>query len=370
MAFVQVAPGIEKLLAEELLKLGFKSTRSLVGGVEVRLDARELFRLCLSTRLAENVRVRLKPFEARSFAELEQGLSLLPFRAFLPSGCGTSVSVVCHLSRLWHSGAVLERVNRILTDRVGVRIASEGESSEPSSRVFVRLDKDEVQVSVDASGPRLHRRGYRKHVAPASLRETIAAAAMFAFERDLGSVPRLWDPFAGAGTIALEAAHSRSGRLPGESRPVSLEQWPSLRNIDFEAERAAFVQSATSASLAVMEIWASDLSRDAVEAARQNLESAHLPSGSPSVHLLEGDIEQIADQIPHRTAIVTNPPYGKRLAEKEALSKLLRLLERRSDLRPCAVLVGGEAKRRLPAQFRSVLTTQNGGLNVALRVLF
>ena len=76
----------------------------------MRLSVPDLWTVCLASRLSEGVRVRLKAFVARDFATLEQELLRLPFSAYLPRGSLAEVRVVSHRSKLWHSGAVIERV--------------------------------------------------------------------------------------------------------------------------------------------------------------------------------------------------------------------------------------------------------------------
>jgi hypothetical protein len=73
--------------------------------------------------------------------------------------------------------------------------------------------------------------------------------------------------------------------------------------------------------------------------------------------------------VPEGAALITNPPYGKRLAQGDALDALVHLLERRPDLRPCALLLGGPARRDLSPNFRAALRTKNGGTPVSIRVL-
>ena len=75
------------------------------------------------------------------------------------------------------------------------------------------------------------------------------------------------------------------------------------------------------------------------------------------------------ETIPSGTWILSNPPYGERLEGAGLMKRLAQLLERRRDLRPVVLLVGGAAKRELPGAFRSAISTKNGGIDVALRVL-
>ncbi len=211
------------------------------GGVIVRLSTQDLWTTCLGSRLSEGVRVRLKAFVARDFRALEQELSRLPFSALLSAGGLAEVRVVSHRSKLWHSGAVIERVEGVLSSRFGV---GSGAGEDGATVVYLRLTGDTAQVSIDAGGHRLHRRGYRTHVAQASVRETLAAAValqVLGGPSLKGAPPQVvWDPFCGAGTLGIEALQVARGRLAGEARRFSFETWPTHDEPAFHATRSVW----------------------------------------------------------------------------------------------------------------------------------
>ncbi len=362
--FVQCALGLESVVRRELLDLGWKS-KSVVGGVELRVDALELAQLCLLCRSAESVRVRLKTFKARDFDTYKAQLKKLPFRAYLPAGCPVRVRVVSHHSQLWHSGAVTERTLEVLVNHVG---CTDGVSAEPFQQVHVRLEQDEVQVSLDAGGAHMHRRGYRPHVERASLRETLAFALVYqALCLERGERPRaLWDPFCGAGTIALEVAHLKDGRLARDARGLSLARW---RGSDVElidaATRAAKKRAEVLAqSFAGFDtIWGSDQDARALAAAKHNAQVA----GLKGPRWLHGAVGAASEHIPKGALVVTNPPYGKRLSDCSWVESLLQLLRQRPDLDTGLLLVGGAARDLLPQEWSAQLRTKNGGLSVSAR---
>src|SRR5690606_10927990 len=142
------------LLCEEVRPL-VGDVKVLEGGIEFRGTTEQLWKLCLGSRLTESVRIRLKSFKARQFSELSTELKKLPFRAFLPVGSACRVQVVCHKSRLWHSGAVQQRLEEVLTGHVGWVLSAQ----EDAQLVHLRFNEDEAQISLDAGRARLHRRG-------------------------------------------------------------------------------------------------------------------------------------------------------------------------------------------------------------------
>jgi putative N6-adenine-specific DNA methylase len=352
------------------------------GGVLVRLSIPDLWTTCLASRLAEGVRVRLKAFVARDFATLEQELSRLPISAYFARGALAEVRVVSHRSKLWHSGAVTERVEGVLQSRFSV---GSGAAEEGAAVVFVRLTGDTTQISIDAGGHRLHRRGYRTRVAEASVRETLAAAVAMqvlgsapgpalgpvlgsAEEKGRGAPPRvIWDPFCGAGTLGIEALQMARGRLAGENRQFSFQNWPTHDEAAFRAHRELLLGQAPARALAPeLEVILSDRDSVALESAEMNAGQAGVLDGC---RFELGDLLRVAASIPEGTALLCNPPYGKRLAQGDALDALVHLLERRPDLRPCALLLGGTARRDLSPSFVATVRTKNGGTPVSIRFL-
>jgi putative N6-adenine-specific DNA methylase len=369
LTFVQTALGLEPLLSAEVRALLPHVTPPSVseGGILVRLSAPDLWTVCLGCRLSEGVRVRLKAFVARDFASLEQEVARLPFSAYLGRGSLAEVRVVSHRSKLWHSGAVTERVENVLEGRFGV---GSGAGEEGATVVFVRLTGDTAQVSIDAGGHRMHRRGYRTQVVQASVRETLAAAVALQVlgPGGKGAPPRvIWDPFCGAGTLGIEALHIARGRLAGEARQFSCENWPTHDEAAFARHKERLLAESSGRALAPeLRVILSDRDRVALESAEQNATQAGVLDGCQFEF---GDLLRVAVTVPEGAALITNPPYGKRLAPGDALDALLHLLDRRPDLRPCALLLGGPARRDLPPSFAAVLRTKNGGMPVSIRVL-
>lgn len=441
--FVQCAVGLEELLRAELRVLGLcddvasgrgagasgailralsprGASRATPGGVEVRGGIEGLWAICLRSRLADNVRLRFKPFVARDFDRLQSSLRKLPWRAYLAPGTHVSVRVSSRQSRLWHTGAIAERVAAVLTEHAGLKV-QEGGSSEQV--VFVRAEDDEIQVSLDASGPRLSQRGYRPHVEQASVRESLAAAlyqallgATLGVPDEAGGLlgatqsvadeaagllshaagpggaaplaPYFWDPFCGAGTVVLEAMHIAHGGLAGGLRDFAFERW---RNHD--AQAYGQYKLATHDAVARASPWpelralGSDSSERALAAARHNTQLADASLGgrlSPSIAWLHGDVLGVMEQVPQGAFVLTNPPYGKRLPGGRpragpptsrpsqvhpAVLQFLSVLERRPDLRPVVMLLGGEARHVLPSSAPALFRTQNGGLPVSARLL-
>jgi putative N6-adenine-specific DNA methylase len=368
--FAVTAPGLEPLAAAELAELGVRGEVE-AGGVAWRGDAESLYRANLGLRTASRVLVRIAEFRARTFFELERHARRVPWGRYVAAGRAVRVSATCHKSKLYHEGAVAERMLAAAEREVGAVAASAGGAEDEEGRdeqlFLVRFLHDRAVVSADASGALLHLRGYRQAVAKAPLRETLAAALLRASGWD-ASAP-LVDPMCGAGTIPIEAALMARRIAPGlagrdrEPRRYAFLEWP-----DFdEAAWARVVERAREEILPAPAsvILGSDRDAGAVEAARSNAERAGV----------EEDVDfEVAPLSALRPPpgpgwLVTNPPYGVRVGESAPLRDLYAALGRlaRRDL-PGWTLALLSADRRLEAQvgveWKEALRTRNGGIPV------
>src|SRR3954463_5331597 len=111
--FVVCAPGLEKVLSREM------GARARAGGVEIEGDLREAARLNLTLRTATRVLLRLGAFPATTFPELVRKAQKLPFDLCLRKGDPVALRVACHKSRLYHSGAVAQRLREAIGERLG-----------------------------------------------------------------------------------------------------------------------------------------------------------------------------------------------------------------------------------------------------------
>jgi putative N6-adenine-specific DNA methylase len=378
--FAVSAPGLEELLSAELTQLGL-TNRVVIGGVEGRAAWPGLWDLHLKSALAESVRVRLKAFEAHDFATLEEGLGRLPWHAFVRKGQPLEVKVTCHRSTLYHSDAVKERVLKVVErslERKRDDVAPQDPSRLPAAQLFVRLVRDVVTPSLGSSGERLHKRGYRQHVEGAPLRETLAAAMVQLLSQQAvrKGASALWDPFCGSGVLPLEWLRRCRGQLPNGSRAFAFEQWPSHPTALWHEHRdaALLASSAQLASAPSDEgalAWGSDIDAKAVESARNNAERAGL---LPNSRFLVGDFRRVIHEVPKGAAVLSNPPYGKRLGSVRDAQRLFRDFERllrgRPDLRPVVLacpdraFLGSEGLR-----WRLLAETRHGGLPLAIVTL-
>jgi putative N6-adenine-specific DNA methylase len=360
--FAVAAPGLEPLVGDELRALGARHPLEAEppepGGVAFRTDRAGLYAANLHLRIATRVLVRVGSFHARTFPELERHAARLPWGGFLLPGRAVEFRVTSRKSRLYHQDAVAERLMRAVGSRAGAPM--EGDAPQ---EVVVRLLRDQCTVSADASGELLHRRGYRLAGAKAPLRETLAAAMLAASGWD-GATP-LVDPMCGSGTIPIEAALLARGIPPGLGRGFAFEHWP-----EFDPEAWGAVREAARRRIlprAPVSIVGSDRDPGAIAAAAANAERAGV---SADLQLRRASVSSI--EPPDGPGwIVTNPPYGHRVGERQPLRDLFaqlgNVLRRRCPGWQVAVLSAhAELDRQTGLALAPLFETTNGGIRVRL----
>lgn len=373
--FAACAPGLEPLLAAELGALGIRGTPE-PGGVTWTAGAAELYAANLRLRTASRVTVLAGAFRAKTFFELERHAGKVPWERWVAPGERVRLRVTCRKSRLYHEGAVAQRVMEAIARRVQGAVAAssakgedDDEGPEEGQLFVVRFVRDACTVRADASGALLHLRGYRQALAKAPLRETLAAATV------LGSgwtaEAPLLDPMCGSGTIPIEAALLARRIAPGLAsadhtpRDYALLRWPEFDSTAWNAE----VERARSEVLehAPAPIAGSDRDAGAIEAARANAARAGVAES------IDWSVRPLSAAEPPGPGawLVSNPPYGVRVGERDPLRSLYaavgRLARERFAGGGVALLAAdpvleGQTGLALEERFR----TTNGGIPVRL----
>lgn len=371
-AFATAHPGCEPILAREVTDLGVAAAEIVTGGVEFEADDRTVALANIGLRTAGRVLVRIIEFGARSFGELERRAGRVPWEQFIGEGVAVHFRVTAKKSKLTHERGIAERLGRALLERAPttalVEARGEVESEDHDvallptiQRFVVRFHRDVCTISADASGPLLHRRGYRVETGKAPLRETLAASLVLASGWD-GLTP-LIDPLCGSGTIPIEAAMIARRIAPGLTRRFSFERWPVLSGSVVESVRRELAAGVRSP--AGVTIHGSDRDAGAVAAAVANAARAGV---GESIQWTRASLSAIEPPA-HRGWVVTNPPYGARLGARADLRNLYaqlgNVLRRRCPGWRVAMV---SADRMLEGQvgldWGVVASTENGGLPV------
>lgn len=361
--FAACAPGLEPLLLAEVAGLGLGPARAEPGGVAIAGGAADAVdRACLGLGLALRVQVELAAFPVGHLAELERRAAKLPWAAWL-GRAPTVVRASCRRSRVYHSGAVEERILAAIDAALGgLPAAEEGEGDDDAGvtqRVMARIVRDRLTISLDASGA-LHRRGYRAAGLKAPLREDLARALVVASRWDRERP--LCDPLCGSGTVAIEADWLARGVPPGHLRAPPLLGGPLHDAVRHAGARARLLEAARAGG---PEVPASDRDAGAVSTAAAQAGRA----GARVTVTRAAMSEALAAEGPRLGAVVTNPPWGKRVGSPGPLRDLYASLGRAlGDLPPDAAIgvltASPELARRLGARLVSAFLTDAGGVKV------
>ena len=355
--FVSCAPGLEPMLLDEVRALGAPAAASVAGGVELP-GVELLVRANLALGLASSVRLRVARFGAKQFAQLERKAKRVPWAELLPAEGPVRVAVSTRRSRLYHGKAIAERLERVLESALGpdaVAAPDPPEGEPPAVVVRARVEEDVVTLSVDTSGEPLHRRGYRRATGKAPLRADLARALLVCSGWDRRRP--LLDPFAGSGTVAIEAALWTQGRA-AVGRRFAFERMPGVT-------RAEPAPAFTEAPPGV--IYASDRDAGAVTATRDNAARAGV---GEALRVAQAPLSAAPGfQLPELGAVVTNPPYGRRVGSGRDLRSLyqrLGALIRAAGGAPAVALIVADRRlgRATGLPLETAFVTKHGGVPV------
>ena len=318
--------GLEKLVADEVKRLGLQDVQAENGRILCRGTAADCARLNINLRCGARVMMVLGQFPARSFEELFQGTRAIAWEDYLPRDAAFPVKGYSISSQLHSVPACQAIVKKAAAKRLGQAYGCET-LPETGDRYQIQfaLIKDTAAVYLDTSGDGLYKRGYRAHGVDAPLRETLAAA-MVLLSRYRGRDP-LCDPFCGSGTIPIEAALIAKNRAPGLNRSFSAQKWACVdKKLWLEAADEAMDKEFHGK----YEIWGGDIDPDAVELSRHNAELAEVDD----IVKFEVDDATRFHWGGLYGRIVTNPPYGERLLEREEAGELYKAFGKAMDKLP------------------------------------
>ena len=311
--------GLESVLKREILDLGYEISKVEDGRVTFLGDAEAICRANIFLRTAERILLKVGEFRAVTFEELFEKTKALAWEAYVPANGKFWVTKAAPVkSKLFSPSDIQSIMKKAMVERLKKVYHQEWFPEDGASypvRVF--LMKDVVTIGIDTSGVSLHKRGYRQLSSKAPITETLAAALIMLtpWRRDRILV----DPFCGSGTFPIEAAMMAANIAPGMNRSFTAEQWTNLipRKLWYESVEEA---SDLMEDQIEVDIQGYDIDGDVVKAARQNAADAgvdHL------IHFQQRPVSQLRHPKKYGF-IITNPPYGERLEERETLPELYR----------------------------------------------
>jgi putative N6-adenine-specific DNA methylase len=325
--FELIAPchfGMESVLKKEIIDLGYDITEVQDGRVTFLGDYDAICRANVFLRTAERVLVKIGSFHAETFEDLFQGTKKLPWEEWISADGKFWVAKAASVkSKLFSPSDIQSIMKKAMVDRLKeVYHKNWFEESGASFPLRVFLLKDEVTVGLDTTGESLHKRGYRKLTAKAPIAENLAAGLIMLTPWHHDRI--LVDPFCGSGTIPIEAAMMAANIAPGMNRNFLAEEWKHL------IQKKMWYETVTEANDLIdkkveTDIQGYDLDDEMVKISREN---ARLAGVDKMIHFQKRDVADLSHPKKYGF-IITNPPYGERISDKEELPALYRVIGER-----------------------------------------
>lgn len=325
--FELIAPchfGMESVLKKEIIDLGYDITEVSDGRVTFFGDEEALCRANVFLRTAERILIKVGSFHAETFEELFQGTAALPWEEYIPADGKFWVAKAGSVkSKLFSPSDIQSIMKKAMVDRLkGIYHVNWFSETGESYPVRVFLLKDEVTVGLDTTGESLHKRGYRRLVAKAPIAENLAAALIMLTPWNKDRI--LVDPFCGSGTFPIEAAMMAANMAPGMKRKFTAMNWKNV--VGGQVWKDTLEEAEDLVDLSVhTDIQGYDIDEKMIAVSREN---AKLAGVDGLIHFQRRDVEQLSHAKKYGF-IITNPPYGERLEEKEALPALYRTIGER-----------------------------------------
>ncbi|MGL5932294.1 class I SAM-dependent RNA methyltransferase [uncultured Cetobacterium sp.] len=313
--------GLESVVKDECKELGFENVETFNGRVEFDGDEKEIVEANLHLRCADRVFIKMGEFKALTFDNLFENIKRLPWENIISADGEFPISWVSSVKcKLFSKSDIQKIVKKAIVERLRVAYQTERlPETGGAYRVKIQAHNDIFLVMVDTSGEGLHKRGYRNLINEAPLKETMAAALVLLSRWKGGDRP-LIDPMCGTGTIAIEAAMIARNVAPGVNRNFASEKWPIIpENLWVDLRDDAFSREDYDKEVT---IYASDIDEETVEVAKLNAKRAGVDEEIEFRCMNFLELENTIE----KGCIVTNPPYGDRLLDEDAVERLYGLM--------------------------------------------
>lgn len=311
--------GLEAVLKREIIDLGYEIAEVEDGRVTFYGDADALCRANVFLRTAERILLKVGSFRAVTFEELFEKTKKLPWEEYIPKDGRFWVAKAASVKSKLFSPSDIQSIMkkaivRKLQESCHIEWFPEDGAAYPI-RVF--LMKDVVTVGIDSSGVSLHKRGYREIAGKAPITETLAAALIMLTPWKKDRI--LVDPFCGSGTFPIEAAMIAANIAPGMNRSFTAEEWDNLVPKKLWYRVLDEANDVIEDKIAV-DIQGYDADDSVIKIARENAKEAGV---GELIHFQQRPVEQLSHPKKYGF-IITNPPYGERLEDKEDLPQLYK----------------------------------------------
>jgi len=313
--FVTCPRGLEAPLSQELEQFKCQDIRAVDGGVACKGGMEQVYRINLHSRTASRVLLRLTKSGYRNEQDIYKAAKNIRWTDWFDLEQTFKVKVEGKRAQVKSLDFVGLKIKDAVCDVF--RDACDARPSvgkiRPDIRIHAFIDERDIQIFIDTSGEALFKRGYRQDTGEAPMRENLAAGLLLLAGYD-GTQP-FQDPFCGSGTIVIEAAWIAAGRAPGLMRRFGFEK---LKNFDAALWKKLQHEAETQIRPAPAAISGSDNDRYMIRAAVANAQAAEVDT------FIRFEVKDAQDTRPNGEGgiLISNPPYGVRLAEVQALQAL------------------------------------------------
>ena len=311
--------GLESVLKKEIYDLGYEISEVEDGRVTFYGEADAACRANIFLRTAERVLLKVGSFKAVTFDELFEKTKALPWEAYIPKDGKFWVAKASSVkSKLFSPSDIQSIMKKAMVERLKSKYRIQWFQEDGASyplRVF--LMKDIVTIGIDTSGDSLHKRGYRPAAGKAPISETLAAALIMLTPWRKDRI--LVDPFCGSGTFPIEAAMMAAKIAPGMNRSFTAETWTNLIGKKYWYEAIDEANDLIEDEIET-DIQGYDIDGGVVRMARENAENAGV---AHLIHFQERAVKDLRHPKKYGF-IITNPPYGERLEDRETLPQIYR----------------------------------------------
>lgn len=326
--WVTCADGLEQLLEEEIEQLGSKVTERKAGRLIIEGTLETAYRICMWSRLASRVLLPIHTYElerthdARDVAEelYEGAISFDWSLIFAPQ---STFAIRLHVEReikvnsQFATLRVKDGVVDAFMEAVGRRPSID--TKQPEITLYVLAGKTEHTYCLDLSGDSLHKRGYRRYMTDAPIKENLAAAILQKAKLKELNPDIILDPMCGSGTFIIEALLILTDRAPGLVRRFGFNGWHGHnRELWLKLKSEAAERHEQALALPLPQFYAFDADWEAIKATRQNIMAAGFEKLLDRIQIEERTLADWPDFNAEgkKALIVTNPPYGERLGDK------------------------------------------------------
>lgn len=339
--------GLEKLVYDEIKKLGFWVISTEDGRITFEGDQEELVKANLWLRCADRIQIKIGEFDAVTFDELFDAVHALEWEKYIGAHDAFPVDAVSVKSTLHSEPAIQSIVKKAVVKRLQKALPATElpEDSEAVFSIHVKANKDRFVLSIDSCGDSLHKRGYRTKANISPIKETLAAALVKL--SDFSPDRTLVDLFCGSGTILIEAYLMANNIATGLKRTFAFQSWPWMNQGLIEK---AYMQARAASEAQALQcqnpppdhgggrprIYGFDIDPLVLKIAKRNAANA----GFEDINLKRADFVDLDFSKFENCTFVCNPPYGERMDEIEAVREMYEALGKKfRETKNCSLYI-------------------------------